>query len=127
MRQYAGDRTLQETWIFYTEGNTLRSSAEIRTELLETTLAASSWTDGALLPTRDVASNVSTIRFSRRVSVQVKVDFDGDLEAHWTTVFHRWFEAPGFHRGDCFFIQPHTQATEHADIRGMAVCVDNYA
>src|SRR5579872_1946977 len=59
-----------------------------------------------------------------RVSVQVEVDFDGDLGTNGMAVFHPGLEPPVLHRFDGLLIKTHSQAAQHANVGRPAV--DSY-
>ena len=58
-------------------------------------------------------------------SVQVEIDFDGHFDFDGMAVFLAGFEAPGFDRLERLFVEAHAQGVHDAEIRGLAVGIDD--
>ena len=61
----------------------------------------------------------------QRISVEVEIDFDGDLHAHGMAVAHGGFELPVLDGFDSLFIESHSQAAQDVDIARTAVGSDD--
>src|SRR5579871_5089609 len=57
----------------------------------------------------------------------MEIDFDRDLHAHRVTIFHGRLEDPILYGFDRLFIQPHSQAAQHANLTWSAVGADDQA
>ena len=60
-----------------------------------------------------------------KISVQVEIDFHRNLNGHRMAIFHSGLKFPILNGFDGFFVESHSQATEHSDIAGTPVRADD--
>src|SRR5437867_862547 len=75
--------------------------------------------------TKEIPGCPGLHKITPKISVQMEVDFDCNLNPHGVTVFHSRFKLPILHSFDRFFIQAHAQTAEHADVAGATIGSDD--